>query len=250
MSNRPVQPVSDDQLKRNAPLWKRILRPSMPEWTPAKIAATVLGAIFLTFVVISVIPSERIHNFSAESITAQSLLFDQVTLVAYDGMGTEFQSVGEKNRSRSYSRVGGIVIEGTLTNNTANEIFVTDVRFLPQPIDFEGTEFSGGTWSWPEPDYELIGAAYAKNWNQLNGYVIPKGETAKFNIAEVHVNIDSNEPVKMATSWIYIDTTTLELKTATPVFTFASTGSSRIRAEPEIRITRPIPEYRPDLGAP
>jgi hypothetical protein len=242
------QPVTD-HLKTDAPLWKRLARPSMPEWTPAKVATVFVLGSFMLAIGMAFFPS-AIRTFTATSASTPAITLSDVTLSAFDGLSvTERYSRGI---SRTYSPIGGVTLEGRFTNNSSSELFVYDSRISRFAPPSQTTDSNLDVSDWLRTFLEMKGATFTKNWNQVSGYIVAPNQSVDFRLTTANFKVDPDESVKnfnMGTYFRFIEIESLESKTETPILSFERSGSSWVWGDKEFNIRRTA-VYRPDLRVP
>jgi len=243
------QPVTDEHLKKNAQIWKRIFSPSMPEWTPAKIALVALFVVTLLLGTIQFYPKQSTRDFAATTIETTQLQFTNVTLAAYEGLQTSVKT--NNGFSDGHSPTGGVFIEGQLTNTSPNEIFLTvNTRISSVSADFADSTITSDAARWSRTQMEVKGSPLSKNLNQNHGYFIATGQTVDFELMAAKFQVDPAAKLNLAINWNFVDLESLTEKRANPVFNFERTGSSWVWGESEIYWKQPTAEYHPKLRVP
>jgi hypothetical protein len=238
MTNRPIQPVTDDHLKKNAPIWKRLFSPSMPEWTPMKVSVAVFATLAIVLASLSFIPEQSVRDFSAASVTTPSLEFSNVELAAFDGLTTSIRD--EHNRTRRTSTPDkGARIKGTIRNTTQYEIFV-----LQRPTIRTGSIISLFV------NMQISGADYGKTWDQDHGYFLKPNESYNFQLISTRLELGNQEQFDFIVEWKFYDLENLAQHTATSTFSFQQIGTSWAWGGSEIHWKRPFPTYHPEIRIP
>ncbi|HIK88349.1 MAG TPA: hypothetical protein EYG09_01670 [Dehalococcoidia bacterium] len=222
----------------------------MPEWTPAKVAVVVLVAVTLLLGIIQFFPERSTRNFAATAVETAQLQCTNVNLAAYEGLQTSVKT-DDGFSGGAYSPIGGVFIEGHLTNTSPNEIFlIFDTNISPISAGFADSTIISDASRWSRTLMEVKGSPLAKNWNQNHGYFIASGQTVEFKLMASRFEVDPAEKNNLAISWNFVDLESLTEKRTNPVINFERTGSSLVWSESEIYWRQPTAEYHPEFRVP
>ena len=235
------QPVTD-HLKTDAPLWKRLARPSMPEWTPAKVATVFVLGSFMLAIGMAFFPS-AIRTFTATSASTPAITLSDVTLSAFDGLSvTERHSRGT---SRTYSPIGGVTLEGRFTNNSSSELFVYDSRISRFAPPSQTTDSNLDVSDWLRTFLEMKGATFTKNWNQVSGYIVAPNQSVDFRLTTANFKVDPDESVKNFNMGTYFRFIEIENRNADTLIRtlrlLMGLGGQRVQYSPNSRVSTRSP---------
>ena len=140
------QPVTE-HLKVDAPIWRRLLRFSMPEWTPIKIAVVILISITLIVFV------DIVAGVSDESCDGLNVLFNAEAgreyLTERRGLGERFVEDLAKLGLSGIANVLAAIKTARLLDLTKNDAVITvatdsGALYASERILTENKHFSGG----------------------------------------------------------------------------------------------------------
>jgi len=227
--------ITDQHLKSNTPLWKRLIRPSVPAITLGNVVIMLFLAIFATLAAVNLWPTQSTRNYETATVQTAGLNFTNMKLAAYEGMHFEFTQKKSNGQNRGTmggsSNDGSVLISGTITNITDSEIFLTDA--LP-PNSFIYDD---------EPGFYMILGSEPRKYatpimvsnspfalggqnNELAGYYINPNEKLNFELIEYDMRIESEDQFDLAFVWTILDPTTFEPSVIHPQFHFTRKGSS------------------------
>ncbi len=237
-----------EHLKADAPLWRRLFRPSMPEWTPMKIAVAFVLVAFFISVGLAFQPG-KIRSFVAPDSESPSFTLTDVKLEAFDGLSIT-ERIDANSFSRSTSMEGGISITGQFRNNTPDELFIFETKVSDPVSSGSVSEADHDVYSWPRTRLEMKHAIYATNGNQVRGYIVAPGQTVDFTLTTTEIDAHSLETFSLKTRWRYVYLGSLQETTTNVSHTFVGDGSSLAWGEPSFNLRYPVAEYRPELLVP
>ncbi len=134
----------------------------MPEWTPAKVAVVVLVAVTLLLGIIQFFPERSTRNFAATAVETAQLQCTNVNLAAYEGLQNSVKT-DDGFSGGAYSPIGGVFIEGHLTNTSPNEIFlIFDTNISPISAGFADSTIISDASRWSRTLMEVKGSPLAK----------------------------------------------------------------------------------------
>lgn len=237
-----------EYLKAETPLWRRIFRPSMPEWTPMKFAVAFVLVAFFASIGLAFQPS-KIQSFVAPDSVAPSFTLSEVKLEAFNGLSTTTK-IDSNSSSRSHSPTGGIAITGHFTNETPDELFIFEVK-ASDPVS-SGTvpESDQQVYGWPRAKLEMKGATYTANEWRVRGYTVDPGQTVDFRLTTTRVEAWSEESFALKTRWRFVYLGSLQETSTNVNHTFTKEGSSLRWGEPSFNFRYPAAELRRDIPIP
>ena len=237
-----------EQLKTNAPIWKRLVSPSVPDMTVGNIAIIAVASVTIILLSFLVWPSQSTRDYAAPNVNTPELRFTDVRLKAYTGLSfalTEnYGGIGIYSSSftrPSSSSTGGVLLKGNVTNVTRDELFLivaypgsSNRRSAPYGLrmftgDGRAREF--------ESSPIVHGSKYTRGGknNEFAGYYIKPAEKLKFELITIELELGSGqEQLELGLNWIAFNTATQEARTAYPDFHFVRDGSSLVFGDPKI----------------
>ena len=236
-SDQPKPLVSNDYLKANIPLWKRLFRPSIPAMTLGNVVIIIFVSTLALLAVINLRPTRSIDDYESPRVETLEFQFSDMKLMAYPGMHYEFTQSKSNGKPQGTmggsSNEGGVRISGSITNTTNSELFLADA-FPPDSFIYDDE---------PSFDMQLDGHPYkyitatlfsnsafalgGQN-GEFAGYYIKPNEKLNFELMEYDMTIEDEDEFILDFEWTILDPQTFERHTIQPKFHFKRNGSSII----------------------
>jgi len=224
----------------------RFFRPSMPEWTPVKIAVTGVLLIGLALVIQTIYPQST-RDFEAPTLRAGEFEFSNMKLAAYNGMRYSVREPRRSNRS-GRSITGGVLIEGTIENTSDRELLLTtgylgDEIIRSNPIG--ATLSITNNARLHRTEVEIKATTYSLTNDGVTGYFIKPNEQFNFKLLTSSLEIEAGETTELEIAWLILDPETLKRFSIFAIPNFERSGSSLVWwVESEIFWKRDLPVRR------